>query len=69
MIEKKNLFLLYSYVTFIHIFAFRLVLVELITAPEPQQRSAGVVRMDPTERHHLLSHLMVPYGQQVSKSK
>lgn len=43
-----------------------MVLGELITAPKPQQCSTGVVRMDPTERHHLLSYLMVPYGQQVS---
>lgn len=54
---------------FLHIFEFRLVLVELIAAPEPQQRGAGFVRMDPAERHPILSHLMVPYGRQVSKKR
>lgn len=54
---------------FIHIFAFRLVLVKLITAPQPQQSRSGIVRMDPRKRDHLLSHLMVPYGQKVSEKK
>lgn len=50
-------------------FACRLVFVELITAPQPQQCSTGSVRMDPTERHHLLFHLMVLFGSQVSKKE
>ncbi|TKS79616.1 LDL-receptor class A domain-containing protein 2 Skeletal organic matrix MAM and [Collichthys lucidus] len=39
------------------------------TAEEPHQSSTSIVRMDPTERPYLLSDIMVPYGQQVSKGK
>lgn len=41
------------------IFALRLVLIKLITAPQPQQFRTGSVRVDRPERDPLLSHLVV----------
>lgn len=41
------------------IFALRLVLIKLITAPQPQQFRTGSVRVDRPERDPLLSDLVV----------